>query len=54
MAKTYNLQCDPVCGFNLTSHNRKEVERMGMEHVIEVHPDMNMSTKEVKKMVKEM
>ena len=52
MGNNYSVSCDPICGFNLKSHDKKEVERMAVEHVASAHPDMNMSMNEVRKMVK--
>jgi len=53
MAKKYRVQCDPACGFDLTTHNQKEAMRMSMEHVTEAHPDMKVTIDDVKKRIKE-
>ena len=54
MTKTYEIQCDPVCGFHLKTHNEKEAIRMGMEHVADAHPEMKVTTAEMKKNMKSM
>jgi hypothetical protein len=52
MTKLYSLDCDPMCGFHLDTHNEKEAIRMGMEHVTDIHPDMKVTIKDVKGMIK--
>ena len=52
--KLYQVECDPVCGFKVTSHNDKETIRLAMEHVADSHPEKDVTTSDVKKMMKTM
>ncbi len=52
MGQRYKIVCDPVCGFEIVSHDEKEAVRLAMSHAAHAHEDMNITTAEMKKMVK--
>ena len=46
------LSCDPVCGFLLKDHDEAEIMDLGMRHVKNSHPDMNVTSDQLKGMIK--
>jgi len=48
------VSCDPSCGFLVRSHDENEVVHLAFEHARKVHPEMNVTEEDVKKMVKDM
>ena len=46
-----SLSCDPMCGFMIRSHDEKEIIDISKVHAKSKHK-MNMTTEEVKKMIK--
>lgn len=42
------ITCDPVCGFEVKSHNDDELLKMGMMHVTRQHPDMKVTEEDMK------
>ena len=47
------VECDPICGFMVRSHNEKEVLDLAMQHVKKAHSEMNLSMADVKKQMKD-
>jgi predicted small metal-binding protein len=47
----YVAKCDPVCGFAIQGHDKKEVAKLVKAHGKEVHK-MDMPDKEAEKYVK--
>ena len=46
------LECDPVCGFMIRSHDENEVIRIALEHAKKFHKEMKITEKDVKGMIK--
>ena len=46
------LECDPVCGFMIRSHDEKEVIEIALEHAKKFHKEMKITEKDVKGMIK--
>jgi len=51
--KLYQIQCDPICGFVVKSHDDKEAIKISMAHAKEKHNMTNVKESDVKKMMKE-
>jgi predicted small metal-binding protein len=52
MNKMYQIDCEPMCGFSVKSHDKSEAKKYAKEHVQMVHSKM-VSDGEVEKMVRE-
>ena len=50
-AKLKKIECDPVCGFMIRSHDEKEVIEIALEHAKKFHKEMNITEKDVKGMI---
>jgi hypothetical protein len=50
--KLYTIDCDPTCGFSVTSHDMKETKDMSMMHVKAMHQDMKFDPADADKMMK--
>jgi predicted small metal-binding protein len=50
-AELKKIECDPVCGFKVQSHDEKELIGIGIEHAKKFH-NMTVTEKEAKAMVK--
>ncbi|MBI4548977.1 MAG: DUF1059 domain-containing protein [Ignavibacteriae bacterium] len=48
-----SVECNPVCGFMIRSYDEKELTSMVMEHAKKHHPQMKMTEKDVKGMMKD-
>jgi len=46
------LQCDPVCGFMIRSHDEKELIEIALEHAKKFHKEIKITEKDVKAMIK--
>jgi len=46
------LECDPVCGFLVRSHDEKEIIRIALEHAKEFHKEIKITEKDLKAMIK--
>jgi len=45
------IECDPMCGFMVRSHDEKELVEIAKEHVKKIHK-MKASDKELKERIK--
>lgn len=50
--KLKKINCDPICGFSVQSHNENEVLNMAKTHVENQHPDKNYSDDDYREMMK--
>jgi len=50
-ANLKKIECDPVCGFKVQSHDEKELMEIGIQHAKKFH-NMTVSVEEAKKMIK--
>jgi predicted small metal-binding protein len=46
------LECDPVCGFMIRSHDEKELISIALEHAKKFHKEIKVTEKDVKAMIK--
>jgi predicted small metal-binding protein len=51
-SKLKKLECDPVCGFMIRSHDEKELVEVALEHAKKFHKEMKVTEKDVKAMIK--
>ncbi len=51
--KLVRVECDPMCGFIIQSHDKSEVKKYTVEHVKNSH-NKEMSDKDVEKAMKVM
>lgn len=49
MSGLKKITCDPMCGFEVTSHDEDELVTMGMMHVTKQHPEMKVTKEEMEK-----
>jgi predicted small metal-binding protein len=47
-----SISCDPKCGFMMRSRDEKELMKGAKDHMKKHHPDMKMSDKDIKGMMK--
>ncbi|HVP35467.1 MAG TPA: DUF1059 domain-containing protein [Terriglobales bacterium] len=45
------IECDPMCGFMVRSHDEKEVIEIAKDHMKKIHK-MKVSDKEIKEKIK--
>lgn len=46
------LECDPVCGFMIKSHDEKEVIKVALEHAKKFHKGTKITEEDIKAMIK--
>lgn len=49
--KMFTVSCDPICGFTVSSHDRKEAGDMGFEHVSNKHKEKGMTKSQVEESI---
>ena len=47
----FEISCDPICGFQLRTHNEGELQNLTKQHVKSQH-DKTVSSEEIRKMEK--
>ena len=51
-AKLFKITCDPVCGFEVKSHDKQEVVSIAMSHASDKHKDLKITRDQTINMVK--
>ena len=46
------ISCDPMCGFMVRSHDEDELVEMAKAHAKKKHPDVKMSDKDIRSLIK--
>ena len=50
--KLYKIECDPVCGFLLRSHDKEEILNLTKKHADTKHKEMKITSDQIKTMIK--
>lgn len=51
--KLKRIECDPICGFAVQSHDENEVVDLAKQHADTMHPDLKTTRDEIRDMMKE-
>ncbi|MBI5676371.1 MAG: DUF1059 domain-containing protein [Nitrospirae bacterium] len=46
------IECDPMCGFMVRSHDEKELIEIGLEHAKKFHKEIKVNENDLKGMIK--